>query len=173
MSWIIFGSYSLGIIIATPYLPRLIRFANSRWSSASVSKFVLAVEILIAIVLLLLTIVVYKKKKGKFWLFLFPVCGIILTSVLLYRFLPNSYEFTHSPEYAILSFFMKKALDEKRDEGRKDNSYIKSGLFTGMIGIGDEIYQHFLPGRFFTWYDVVLNFVGGILGLIVYWGLKK
>ena len=42
-----------------------------------------------------------------------------------------------------------------------------------MIGMGDEIYQHFLPGRFFTWYDVFLNFVGGILGLIVYWGLKK
>ena len=168
-----FGLYFLGIIIATPYLPALIRFANSRWPSASVSKFVLAIEILIAIVMLLLTVAVYKKKKSKVWLFLFPVCGIILISVLLYHYLPNPYEFTHFPEYAILSFLMKKALDEKRDGGRNRNSYVKSGLFTGMIGIGDEIYQHFLPGRVFTWYDVILNFVGGILGLIVYWGLKK
>jgi VanZ family protein len=173
VSWIIFGLYSLGIIIATPYLPALIRFANSRWSSASVSKFVLAVEILIALVLALLTVAVYKKKKGKFWLFLFPVCAIILISVLLYHYLPNPYEFTHFPEYAILSFLMKKALDEKRGGGRNRNSYVKSGVLTGVIGMGDEIYQHFLPGRFFTWYDVGLNFVGGILGLIVYWGLKK
>ena len=168
-----FGLYSLGIIIATPYLPALIRFANSRWSSASVSKFVLAVEILIAIVMLLLTIAVYKKKKGRVWFFLFPVCGIILISILLYHYLPNPYEFTHFPEYAILSFLMKKALDEKRDGKRNRNSYVKSGVLTGVIGVGDEIYQHFLPGRFFTWYDVFLNFAGGILGLTVYWGLKK
>jgi VanZ family protein len=173
VGWIIFGLYSLGIIIATPYLPRLILFANSAWSSVSVSKFVLAFEILMALCLLLLTIIIFKNKRSKFWPFLFPVCGIILLSVLLYHYLPNPYEFTHFPEYAILSFLLKKALDEKRDAGRNRNSYATSALITGMIGIGDEIYQYFLPGRFFTWYDVVVNFLGGILGLIVYWGLKK
>jgi VanZ family protein len=53
------------------------------------------------------------------------------------------------------------------------NLYWKSGLITGLIGLGDEIYQHFLPRRYFAWYDIFLNILGGIVGLVVFWALKK
>jgi len=47
------------------------------------------------------------------------------------------------------------------------------GRNAGLVGIGDEIYQHFLPNRFFTWYDIFLDILGGILGLLILWRIKK
>jgi len=69
---------------------------------------------------------------------------------------------------------MARALDnqKRRDINNKEeyryrkfkmikNSYFLSGILTGLVGTGDEIYQHFIPGRFFTLYDVFLNLLGG------------
>lgn len=63
--------------------------------------------------------------------------------------------------------------EEKLKYGIIQNSYLLSGIVTSIIGAGDEVYQHFIPGRFFTWYDIFLNAVGGVLGLLVYWGIKR
>jgi len=46
-------------------------------------------------------------------------------------------------------------------------------MVTGLIGTADEIYQYFLPNRYFTLYDIFLNILGGILGLLIFWGIKK
>jgi hypothetical protein len=93
------------------------------------------------------------------------------------------------PEYAVLSFLIAKALRKKgrdslvaQSEALKHKRgffpqihalYWKSGLITGLVGFGDEIYQHFLPRRVFTWYDILLNFLGGIVGLLIFRALKK
>ena len=53
------------------------------------------------------------------------------------------------------------------------NSYFLSAMTTGIIGTGDEIYQYFLPNRFFALYDIFLNILGGILGLLIYWKIRK
>ncbi len=106
-------------------------------------------------------------------------------SFFIYQLIPNPYEFTHLPEYAILSMLIIWALDKKklrstRAEKEKNiksatikNSYFLSGAGTGVIGIADEIYQYFLPNRFFTLYDIFLNILGGILGLLIFWRIKK
>jgi hypothetical protein len=111
--------------------------------------------------------------------------GIFLLSLILYQFLPNPYEFTHLPEYAVLSILIVWALDKKKagntsSEKEKikkspviKNPYLLSAFATGIVGTGDEIYQHFLPNRFFTVYDIFLNIFGGILGLLVFWGTKR
>jgi len=106
-------------------------------------------------------------------------------SFIIYQFIPNPYEFTHLPEYAILSVLIVRALDKKnvRNIGAEKekniksatikNSYFLSGAGTGVIGIADEIYQYFLPNRYFTLYDIFLNILGGILGLLIFWRIKK
>lgn len=183
--WTVVFFYTVGIYVVTPYLPQLIRVASSRWASSSVSRFVLVVEIALALLISILAVRFLIQKKKKSALFLVSTGGIFLLSFLIYQFIPNPYEFTHLPEYAILSILIIWALDKeklksKRAEKEKNirsaiikNSYFLSGAGTGVIGIADEICQYFLPNRFFTWYDIFLNILGGILGLLIFWGLKK
>ena len=106
-------------------------------------------------------------------------------SFILYQFLPNPYEFTHLPEYAVLSMLIIWALDKAKRKGAGlvkekklklaiiKNSYFMSISIAGIVGTVDEIYQHFLPRRFFTIYDIFLNILGGILGVLIFWGIKR
>ena len=183
--WTVVFFYTVGIFVVTPHLPQLIRVASSRWASSSVSRFVLVVEIAIAFFILAIATVsmIYRRKKSA--LFLISVGSISLLSFFIYQLTPNPYEFTHLPEYAILSMLIIWALDKKklrstRAEKEKNiksatikNSYFLSGAGTGVIGIADEIYQYFLPNRFFTLYDIFLNILGGILGLLIFWRIKN
>lgn len=183
--WAVVCFYTVGIFVVTPYLPKLIRTASSRWSSSGVSRFVLGIEIAIALFILAIAAIylIYRKKRSA--LFLIYVGSIFLLSFIIYQFIPNPYEFTHLPEYAILSMLIIRALDKKNvrnigAEKKKNiksatikNSYFLSGAGTGVIGIADEIYQYFLPNRYFTVYDLFLNILGGILGLLIYWKIKN
>ena len=121
----------------------------------------------------------------KAFLFLLSIGGVFFISFIIYQFIPNPYEFTHLPEYAVLSVLVIWALGKEKSKspyvekekriGTKmiENPYFLSALITGTIGTTDEIYQHFLPTRHFTWYDICLNILGGILGLLIFWGIKK
>lgn len=188
------GAYTLSIFIFTPYLPRFIQIASVRWKGSSVSNFVLNVEITIALFLIFLALAIlfkYKRKKGI--VLLVSSGAIIILSFIIYRFLPNPYEFTHLPEYAVLSYLLVLALKEGEEKtkkkisnarlesnngkGRKirviNTAYFLSGSITTIIGAFDEIYQYFLPHRFFTWYDIILNTIGGVLGILIYWEVKE
>jgi len=183
--WTVVFFYTVAIFIVTPYLPQLISIASSRWASSSVSHFVLGVEIAIALIVLTLAVGFLIKKKKKSALFLISVGSIFLLSFLIYQFIPNPYEFTHLPEYAILSMLLVWALGNKkvmRTSTKKEkklrltiskNPYFLSAMITGLIGTVDEIYQYFLPNRYFTWYDILLNILGGILGLLIFWRIKR
>lgn len=174
--WVLPCLYTASIFVITPYLPALIRTASSRWSSSRVSHIVLGLEIVIALLILALAIRFLILKRKKSALFLLSVSGIILFSFIIYKiYIPNPYEFTHLPEYATLSLLMIRAINKGKGEGTAviKNSYFLTGLTTAVIGTGDEVYQHFLPNRFFNWYDIFLNILGGILGLLIFWGKKR
>jgi len=183
--WTVVFFYTVAIFVVTPYLPQLISSASSKWTSSSVSRFVLVVEVIIAFLILILAVGFLIQKKKKSALFLIYIGGIFLLSFILYRFIPNPYEFTHLPEYAILSILVVRALDKqklKSTDARKEknirlainkNLYFQSAMITGIIGTVDEIYQYFLPNRYFTLYDIFLNILGGILGILIFWGIKR
>jgi len=174
--WGIVCAYTDGIFLFTPYLPKLIRFASSRCSRSGVSRFVLGLEIIIALFILTLAIVFLFYKRKRSVIFLISIGVIFLLSFIIYQFIPNPYEFTHLPEYAILSMLIVRAIDKKEKEKRTGitkNSYFLTALVTGFIGAGDEVYQYFLPNRAYTWYDIALNILGGILGLLIYWKIKN
>ena len=170
--WIIVSVYSICIFIFTPFLPQLIQAASSQWSNSGVSNSVLWVEIIIAL-LILFSAVYFVFIKKKSILLLLSIGSIFLLSFIIYQFIPNPYEFTHLPEYAILSILVIRALDKEKQSKFFKNPYFHSEFITGIIGTGDEVYQHFLPNRFFTWYDILLNILGGVLGLLIYRQMKK
>jgi len=172
--WLAVFIYTTGIFVVTPLLPDLIRAASSRWSSRGVSHFVLNVELFLAALVLVFSISLFFFRKNKSFLLFLSLSGIFFLSFFIYQHLPNPYEFTHLPEYAILSVLVIRALDRKKSKMSRitRNSYLFSGFIAALIGTADEIYQYFLPNRFFTWYDVFLNSLGGILGLLVFWGAK-
>jgi hypothetical protein len=204
--WLPVFLYTAGVFIVTPFLPDLIRAASSRWSSPGVSHFVLRAELfLAALVLAFSGFLLLRRKKRSIFLVL-SFSGVFFLSFFIYQYLPNPYEFTHLPEYAILGMLVIKAL-ERKDRRKADlirnskesikrvggvecgeenkvranritgmlvrNPYFLGGFITGIIGTVDEIYQYFLPNRSFTWYDIFLNALGGILGLLVFWGAKR
>ena len=183
--WTVVFFYTVAIFVFTPYLPQLISIASSWWASSSVSRFVLVVEIALALLILIFSVRFLIQKKKKSALFLISIGGIFLLSFILYRFIPNPYEFTHLPEYAILSILIVWTLDKeklKSTDAKKEknikltlskNPYFLSAIITGIIGAVDEIYQYFLPNRYFTLYDIFLNILDGILGLLIFWRIKK
>jgi len=181
--WIVVFFYITCIFLFTPYLPQLIRVASSRWSTSGVARFVLSFEIAIALLIFLLALKLLIIGKKKSILFIFSVGAIFLLSLILYKFLPNPYEFTHLPEYAVLSILIVWTLEKEeiKDINKEKflkslankNPYFLSGVLTGIIGTVDEAYQYILPNRFFTLYDIFLNILGGIIGLLVFWGIKR
>jgi len=190
--------YLLIVLIATPYLPLLIQWASLRWPAESISGFVLGVEISIGILLIVTAGAIFFYNRRKFPSFVLIIAGFIAFSSLFYLIIPNPYELTHLPEYAILAMLILHAV--KGGEGRKrekvnesyfypvrekklhrlwrgvtfaDRVYFRSAMITGVLGAIDELYQGILPLRCFIWYDVFLNGIGGLLGLTIFWGIVR
>ena len=199
--------YLLVILIATPCLPLLIRWASSRWQAGSISSFVVGVEIFIgALLLFLVGCVFFLTEKISFLCFI--ISGLLTSAILFYFIVPNPYELTHLPEYAILSILIMKAIKGVKGKEKINNTniysvrrisssdqrwyrgswfwnrfktlpkisnrvYFRSAAITGALGAVDEIYQGLLPLRYFTWYDILLNVIGGLLGLTILWGIIR
>ena len=175
--WLAVYGYLLIVLIATPCLPLLIRWASSRWSAGSISGFVLGVEISLGVLLIVSAGGVFFHNRQKFPPFALIIGGLIAFACLFYLVIPNPYELTHFPEYAILGVLILRAIKERQGRtAEKANEiylYFSSAMITAAFGTIDEIYQGVLPSRYFTWYDIVLNGLGGLLGLTVLWALTR
>jgi hypothetical protein len=73
----------------------------------------------------------------------------------------------------LLQYALKGGEVGQSEKGRGRSLYVRSALITGVVGTIDELYQGLLPLRYFAWYDVFLNEVGGLLGLTVLWGIRR
>ena len=72
----------------------------------------------------------------------------------------------HLLEYGVLGVLLYNAL--KVDLDRFDPMlYIIGGVFCFGAGIVDEVIQLYLPNRVFDWKDVVINFISGVMGLLI------
>jgi len=171
--WLFVYGYLVILIIGTPYLPLVIYLARKRWQGGSVSNFVLAVEIAIAVLLMFLAVVTYFVNRKKFLPFTLILSGLIAFCYFFYLSNPNPYELTHLPEYAIMSVLLNHAIRAGDRGENKNYLLIRSGLITLILGAVDELYQGLLPLRYFRGYDIMLNALGGIFGLTVFWGIKQ
>ncbi|MBU0469011.1 MAG: VanZ family protein [Candidatus Omnitrophica bacterium] len=68
----------------------------------------------------------------------------------------------HFAEYGVLSILVFWAL---RYYSKHWHRYLAAFIMTSLIGLGDEVIQHFLPNRYYQISDVILNAISGGLGL--------
>ncbi len=165
---IVVGIYIFLLFLATPFLPYLISTASNYSSSESVRKFVLGVEIVIAFLMITLSVYLFIFRRLKFFKYLISISVIITAACMIYLFIPNPYEFTHLPEYAVLGWLLyRSALKHGK------SPVLQAFQYAVLVGVLDECFQGILPNRSFTWYDILMNAMGAWLGITIYWGLKK
>jgi hypothetical protein len=118
---------------------------------------------LIFILLLFYIIFIKRERSEAQYVKLFIFILIFLTMVRLEKY-PG--EKIHMAEYGLLGVFLYNAL--KIDFGIFDRRlYIFGSLISIIIGAVDEVVQLALPNRFFTWHDVFVNGLSGILTLLI------
>jgi len=76
----------------------------------------------------------------------------------------------HFFEYGILAVFIERALRIKR---KALLTYLVTIILTIVFGWLDEVIQHYLPGRYFGWQDVLYNAMGGILGVVLVYVVQR
>lgn len=185
--WLAVYGYLVVLFLATPRLPDLIRWAGGRWSGGGVEQFVLGFELSLGALLLLAAGGIFLFRRERFARFVLLIAGILVVLYFFFRWKPNPYELTHLPEYAILGILSLRAFEHQHSSlgreaagnpvsGRrstKQSLYLKAAAFTAAVGLVDELYQGWLAGRHFTYYDLGLNALGGILGLTVLWAVSR
>jgi len=77
-------------------------------------------------------------------------------------------------EYAILSILIIQAIKGEKGEGREklNDNYIhfESGAVTGALG---AVALGIITFRYFTWYDILLHVLGGLLELNIFRGFDR
>ena len=87
---------------------------------------------------------------------------IVCSYTVLYRTTGFPSEKIHLITYSLLSIIYYKALPSHHSLSHR---LATAALLACLFGILDEGLQFFVPGRVFTWWDVSLNCVSGVLGL--------
>jgi len=149
---------SLLIIGIAPWARRILRFIYGiigREKSALGLKIIFLVGIALLVIYLLI-----KRQKIKIgYGIIFPLGSFILLTILFFKIkLPE--EKVHLIEYAILGFLLFKDFFKGRIK------LFISILFLLIVAFTDELFQLFLPDRYFDFRDIIFNSVGGFAGWI-------
>ena len=73
----------------------------------------------------------------------------------------------HIPEFFILSYLLFRAFSTKNMN--RSYMFILAILISTIYGVTDEIHQLFVPGRDFSIFDILFNFIGSSLILFKLW----
>jgi VanZ family protein len=77
----------------------------------------------------------------------------------------------HVFEFLILGFLLSRAFDPDK-KARLLKVFILASIVSALYGISDEIHQLFTLGREFSFGDMIVDGIGGMLGSTAYWLLK-
>ena len=101
-----------------------------------------------------------------YWLSSLPGMPLPDDSVLFsifYWMSPSMQNILHIPAYAILAWSWHWALAAWVRTLRMQSIF--AGVISSLYGVGDEWHQSFVPGRFVSLADVLLDFTGAALGI--------
>lgn len=189
LNWLLVYGYLAAVFALDPKLPDIIQWASDRWTYESVASFVLGVEIAMAAALafFLGVLALYNRKRLLPYLLIVGI-GISMCYLFYRYFIPNPYELTHVPEYALLGALTLPAMKENEHSRPSPgsnpgpaalhrlsvrNAYFSSLLFVSSISLIDELYHAVLPTRYFTYYDLFLNGLGAAIGIALRWALDR
>lgn len=128
-------------------------------------NFTPAVNIFIVSVVMVVIGLFYGKiKTGPpgFHLRVAAIFFLYLFFILRWTDIPA--EKLHLVEYGFMSYLVLKVMGGLRSRPKQ---YLYTVLIVGAIGCGDELIQWLLPNRVCDPKDMALNFISGILGLLL------
>ena len=76
----------------------------------------------------------------------------------------------HLPEYGLAAYLAWLAV---RAHGTSAMAACAAAfVITALVGWGEEVIQHFVPGRYYDWRDVALNALSAVLALLALMALR-
>jgi len=82
--------------------------------------------------------------------------------------IPSFDKFVHVVEYGLLALLTARALKSSPKNFSIITVNVFSMLATTLYGASDEFHQRFVPGRISSGWDVLADFVGAVVGVLVY-----
>ncbi len=171
--WLSVAIYLLAIFALTPFLPQLVEFV-AELLRVPVELFTIWLRnIIIAGLILFLTAFMiyegrYKQQSTYVALGIIFVWGAILV---------NNFgapaEATHLLEYGGLAVLLFYKFRRRYVKIRSAPLYLAAAILTLAVGILDELYQGWLPNRYYDLNDIITNASSGILGLVYVWGVMR
>jgi len=149
--------------IALPYAIVAYQSIQGRFSREITGQIPLAMSILLGAAYIFFGFV---RKKGTRFLARLAPCAMI--AAILISLEPNPNKQIHIPEYILMSWlvFQALALDYK---GKGILALVF--VISSMLGVVDELEQGIHSGRFFGWWDMVMNSASAGIGVILLSGL--
>ena len=74
----------------------------------------------------------------------------------------------HVIEYSMLGYLLMRVFDFKMAGRKTWLLVLSSSLLGALYGVSDEIHQYFVPGRYFSYWDMAADGVGTVLGCWIY-----
>ncbi|MCS7227645.1 MAG: VanZ family protein [Endomicrobia bacterium] len=120
-----------------------------------------------------------KNKKFLAWVYVVIWCGIIfyfssiphlkIETLGIWDFIFR--KIAHMVEYFILVILIFRAFT-RTTKLHRSKIYFWSIFLSVMYAISDEFHQHFVPGRYFSLYDILIDIIGITFGSFV-WNRKE
>ena len=165
-AWLPVACYVAAIFASMPYMPLVVRAFQQSYAE------LLAPLIIAAFVGWGIAVLAYAARVRRQWhwpvicWFAVAVGGVLGMAALL----ETPVEKIHLVEYAVLSVLLYRRFESRSPAGRAKPLLLAVGA-AGIIGYADELYQWYLPNRYFGWLDVLSNVLGAILGLVIWLGV--
>jgi hypothetical protein len=119
----------------------------------------------LAVGIWLLGYIVLVRKERRVWRYVI-FCCFVATFFVMLKMEKNPGEKIHMAQYGLLGVLTYNAL--KIDFDRNGSAlYLVGAAICIVAGALDEVIQGILPNRHFTWHDVLINGLSGILALLV------
>jgi len=117
------------------------------------------------------------KKSQNFRYYYLP---LILYAVVIYGFsclhkvpLPHLDKLStdkiyHAIEFSILGYLLMRVMNFKLSGKSVWIMVVITTIIGALYGISDEIHQYYVPGRYFSYWDMAADTVGSLLGCWLY-----
>ncbi len=167
-AWLWVALCILAIFLVVPLARTIQSFVSTRWGRPF---FGYAVLVSVGIAFLgVIYVLFFRLRIRSFWRLLWLASVAALYVYFTLKLWRTPEEAVHFLEYGLLGFLLFRALSLSIQD---KSIYAAAFLIASLVGIGDEILQWMMPGRFWDFRDVGLNALAAGLFQVALWkGIK-
>jgi VanZ family protein len=166
--WGLLAVYVAGVYAAIPFTAKL----GNAFVATPLGGWVFGPGLLLVVLLGAACILGWLcGRRAPLWAYLLIGLAGAAYFVVLGSLAVRPLERVHLPEYGVAACLAWFAV---RSHGTSAvHAFAVTLVLTALIGWGEEVIQHFVPGRFYDWRDVALNALSAWLALLVLAALRS